>query len=79
MSLRSHRNALGILQSRLARISRVSCFKICTSELGSGSLTIDEQKRIREALQAEAQRLRAISPHIEFYQHPGDRDANHTI
>jgi hypothetical protein len=49
---------LGISQSRLARLSEVSRFKICVFELGSGSLTADEQSRVREALRAEAERLR---------------------
>jgi predicted transcriptional regulator len=65
MNLRAHRNALGISQSRLARLSSVSRFKICTYELGDGSLTAEEQTRIREALQAEAERLRQISTHFD--------------
>jgi predicted transcriptional regulator len=68
MSLRGHRNALGISQSRLARLSGVSRFKICTFELGSGSLTAAEQGRIRESLQSEAERLRNISVPTEFGQ-----------
>ena len=64
MNLRTHRNALGISQSRLARISRVSRFKICVFELGSGSLTPDEQRQINEALQAEAERLRYAAAQI---------------
>ena len=39
--------ALGISQSRLARMSGVSRFKICSYELGDSSLTADEQNRIR--------------------------------
>lgn len=61
MNLRTHRNVLGISQSRLARLSGVSRFKICTYELGGGTLTTDEQRRIREILHAEAERLRKIS------------------
>jgi predicted transcriptional regulator len=68
MNLRSHRNALGISQSKLARISGVSRFKICTYELGSGSLSLAQQSRIREALQMEAERLRKISIQIESGQ-----------
>jgi len=49
----------------LARLSGVSRFKICIYELGDGSLTEDEQSRIREALHAEAERLRNISINIE--------------
>jgi predicted transcriptional regulator len=68
MNLRSHRSAIGISQSRLARISGVSRFKICTYELGDGLLTVDEQDRIREALQAEATRLRSIPDQIDLAQ-----------
>jgi transcriptional regulator with XRE-family HTH domain len=66
LSLQSNRHALGISQSRVARISGVSRFKICTYELGEGSLTMDEQNRIRCALQAEVDRLRRLSANIEF-------------
>ena len=65
-NLRTHRGTLGISQSRLARLSGVSRFKICTYELGDTSLTPEEQSRIREALQAEAQRLRSIPVQIDF-------------
>jgi predicted transcriptional regulator len=70
MNLRAHRNALGISQSRLARISGVSRFKICTFELGDRSLTGEEQSRIREALQNEAERFRKLPDAIglEFEQ-----------
>ena len=64
--LKSHRVVLGISQSRLAHLSGVSQFKICTYELGDGSLNVDEQVRIREALQAEVERLRQISTHFDF-------------
>lgn len=47
-------------------MSGVSRFKICTYELGDSSLTPDEQHRIRQALQAEAERLRNIPVQIEF-------------
>jgi predicted transcriptional regulator len=62
--LRSHRAALGISQSKLARISNVSRFKICMSELGSCSLSSEEQQRVREALQGEAERLRRTAAQI---------------
>ena len=62
--LRSHRATLGISQSKLARISGVSRFKICVFELGSGSLTPDEQRQINEALQAEVERLRYAAAQI---------------
>jgi predicted transcriptional regulator len=64
--LRDNRMALGVSQSKLARLSGVSRFKICLFELGDGTLTADEQIRIREALQAEAERLREISTHFDF-------------
>jgi predicted transcriptional regulator len=62
--LRAQRAVLGISQSRLARLSEVSRFKICVFELGSGSLTADEQNRVREALQEEARRLRSAAARI---------------
>ena len=48
------------------RLSGVSRFKICTYELGDGSLTPEEQARIQAALINEAERLRNIA--IEFGQ-----------
>jgi predicted transcriptional regulator len=64
--LRASRASLGLSQSRLARLSGVSRFKICTYELGDGSLNTDEQTRIREALQAEVERLRQVSTHFDL-------------
>jgi predicted transcriptional regulator len=58
------RSALGISQSRLARLSGVSRFKIWTFELGSGLLNAEEQRRIRLALEAEAGRLRSVAERI---------------
>jgi predicted transcriptional regulator len=66
MNLRSQRNALRISQSRLARLSGVSRFKICTHELGDTALSTEEQHRIGESLRAEAERLRSISVQIDF-------------
>lgn len=68
ISLRSCRTALGLSQSRLARIAGVSRFKICTYELGDGFLTQDDQDRIQKALQAEAERLRGIPGRIDIVQ-----------
>jgi predicted transcriptional regulator len=62
--LRSHRAALGISQSKLARVSGVSRFKICVFELGSGSLTPGEHRQIMEALRVEAERLRYAAAQI---------------
>lgn len=56
-TLRAGRIALGVSQSKLARLSGVSRFKICTFELGSASLTKDENRRITGALNDEAARL----------------------
>ena len=50
-------------------MSGVSRFKICTFELGSGSLTADEEDRIWEALHAEADRLRGIAAQIDLGRH----------
>ena len=58
--LRSHREALGLSQSKLARLSGVSRFKICTFELGDSKLTAQEQKLVCAALVAEADRLRNL-------------------
>ena len=60
IKLRSHREALGLSQSKLARLSGVSRFKICTFELGDTKLTLEDQKRIYAALVAEAARLRNL-------------------
>jgi hypothetical protein len=47
-------------------MSGVSRFKICLYELGDGSLTQEEQNQIREALQAELERLRSMPAEIDF-------------
>ena len=57
MTLRLQRQALGISQSRLSRLSSVSRFKICMHENEGGSLRTEEQDRIEKALQAELDRL----------------------
>jgi hypothetical protein len=46
----------------------VSRFKICTFELGDGSLTAEEQDRIRRAFKSEAERLRTVLFQIDFRQ-----------
>ena len=66
MKLRAQRVALEISQSRLARLENVSRFKVCTYELGSGSLTQEEHVRIREALLREANRLRNLPLSIDL-------------
>jgi transcriptional regulator with XRE-family HTH domain len=54
----SHRGALGISQSKLARLSGVSRFRLNAFELGGGNLTPAEEEKIASALHAEAERLR---------------------
>ena len=66
MNLRGTRLFLRISQSRLARLSGVSRFKICLYELGDGSLSEEEQRRIRRALHAETDRLRRLPENVEF-------------
>ena len=68
LNLRTHRNVLGISQSRLARLSEVSRFKICMFELGSGGLTPDEHLRIKKALETESARLRSVAVEIDFQE-----------
>ncbi len=68
MDLRSRRNALGLSQSRLARLSGVSRFKVCLFELGDGSLKPEEQQSISTALRAETDRLRSLPTDVEFDQ-----------
>jgi len=48
-------------QSKLARLSGVARFKICTFELGGGALSPEDQQRIRTALETEAARLRSAA------------------
>jgi predicted transcriptional regulator len=64
--LRPHRVALGLSQTRLARLANVSRFKICLFELGDGKLTTEEQDRIRTALRAEARRLRSLQDRLNL-------------
>jgi hypothetical protein len=64
--LRAGRMSLGLSQSRLARLSGISRFKICLYELGDGSLSVEEQDCIRRALQAETNRLRSLPANVEF-------------
>ena len=67
-TLRASRISLGVSQSRLARLSGVSRFKICAHELGDCPLSPENQTRIRKALHAEAERLRNISLQVDFGQ-----------
>lgn len=65
---RSDREALGLSQRRLTRLSGVGRFKICLFESGGGELTPDEERRIRIALQAEALRLRSADDALVLAQ-----------
>ena len=60
-ALRSKRVSLKLSQSELARQSSVVRQKICLYELGDNSLTPDEQRRIWQALQREAERLSNVA------------------
>jgi predicted transcriptional regulator len=66
MDLRGARSVVGISQSKLARLSGVSRFKICMYELGDSALTTAEQSQIQETLKAEAERLRSVSRKVDF-------------
>jgi predicted transcriptional regulator len=63
-SLKKSRLSLGVSQSKLARLSGVSRFKICTFELGGTSFTIDDHRRIATALTSEAARLCAVAAQL---------------
>jgi transcriptional regulator with XRE-family HTH domain len=65
-TLRLSRVSIGVSQSKLARLSGVSRFKICAYELNGGSLNADDLNRIFEALHAEAERLRNVSIPNQF-------------
>lgn len=73
--LRTQRKILALSQSRLARLSSVSRFKICLFELGDGELTAEELGRIRVALEAEAQRLRSLPDSLNALNAGGDQAA----
>jgi predicted transcriptional regulator len=62
--LKTSRSSLGLSQSKLARLSGVARFKICTFELGSVALSAEEQRRIKLALEAEAARLRSVAAQL---------------
>lgn len=64
--LKASRLSIGVSQSKLARLSGVARFKICTFELGSASLSSEEQRRIKLALEAEAARLRFVAAQLSL-------------
>jgi len=65
---RSQRIALGVSQSKLARLTGVPRLRICLAELGDSKLTEDEQNKIRAALRAEADRLQNVAANIDLSQ-----------
>lgn len=72
IDVRAHRTALGISQSKLARLARVSRFKLANFELAGGLLTVEEQRRISDALRFEAARLRLVSSQIDHAAPEGE-------
>ncbi len=62
--LKAQRLGLKLSQSRLARLSGVSRFKICLHELGDTELAPDELQRIETALRQEAECLRGTLDRI---------------
>jgi predicted transcriptional regulator len=64
MDLKTRRSALHLSQSRLARLSGVSRFKICLHELGDKALSAPDMARVGPAIQQEAQKLHGISAPI---------------
>ena len=66
--LRAIRITLGLSQSQLARLSGVPRHKICTFELGDGTLDPDQEVRLRNAVQTETNRLRNLAVEIDFVE-----------
>lgn len=62
--LKRDRAALGISQSRLARLAGLRRFKVVFFELGDRSLSAEDQASIRTALRAAAQRLAGVASEI---------------
>jgi transcriptional regulator with XRE-family HTH domain len=61
MNITLYRQALKLSQIRLARLSGVSRFRLWCYESGDGVLTPEEHTRIRDALRAEAERMRDVA------------------
>jgi transcriptional regulator with XRE-family HTH domain len=64
-NLISHRRVLGLSQSKLARLSGVSRWRINNYELGGEPLTPAELEKITAALHAETERLRNLSGYLD--------------
>lgn len=62
--LKTDRAALGLSQSRLARLAGMARFKIVFFELNDRPLSRDDQERIRGALRSEARRLTEMAAEI---------------
>jgi predicted transcriptional regulator len=62
--LKQDRAALGLSQSRLARLSQLPRFKIVFFELGDRPLSEEDRVRVRTALRAEARRLAGMATEI---------------
>ena len=62
--LKKDRVALGISQSRLARLAHLPRFKIVFFELGERPLSEEDQACVRAVLQAEAGRLVSAAAEI---------------
>lgn len=60
---------LQISQSRIARLSGVSRYKICLFERGDGDLNTAELERIRQAVQVETDRIRRIVQDVDAFSH----------
>lgn len=52
----------GLSQSALARLSIISCYKLCTYELGTGTLEPSERDKIRSAFENEVSRFNKLVP-----------------
>ena len=72
---RTQRQALRISLSALARMARVSRYRLVSFELGGPVLSPDEQDRIAKALQREAQRLVSISQNFNLVEGVVDAEA----
>lgn len=57
----TQRKSLRLSQSELARRSGVPRIRIHLAELGDRKLTVDEEAKVRAALQTEIDRLRNLS------------------
>ena len=65
--LKEGRLLLGISQSKLARLSGVARFRLCTFELGGCSLSPEDQRQIKLALEAEAARLHLAAARFSLH------------